>query len=233
MSKTVVIHQPDFLPHLGFFHRLLHADLFVVLDTAQYVDGTSRSWMNRDKIKTPSGERWITVSVKKAPKNTAIREIELSSAVDWRADNLNLIREHYRRAAFFDEIYPGLERLYASRCSKLVGFNLLSIDFLAGLFDIGIPRLLASELPAQGSSNARLVEILGAVGATRYLSGPGARDYFEPEPYRAAGIEVLWQQFEHPRYPQLHGEFVPYLSSIDLLLNCGIAESRKILRSCQ
>jgi hypothetical protein len=70
------------------------------------------------------------------------------------------------------------------------------------------------------------------VQADRYLSGVGARAYFEPEPFAAAGIEVLWQNFKHPIYPQLYGEFIPGLSSIDLLFNCGIAKSREVLRSC-
>lgn len=231
MKATVVIHQPDFLPHLAFFHRLLYADLFVILDTAQYVNATTRSWTNRDKIKTPLGERWITVAVKKGPRETLIRDIELADG-DWKTDNLNLIKENYRRAPYFEQIYPSIENLYASAGRLLADFNLKSINMLMSLFDIQIPTVLASTLDPQGKKNDLLLDILKKVGATHYLSGLGARGYLAPEVFEQAGIQVMWQQFTHPVYAQLHGEFIPYLSSIDLLINCGITDSRKILRSC-
>ncbi|HLG83171.1 MAG TPA: WbqC family protein [Bradyrhizobium sp.] len=231
MSRTAVIHQPDFLPHLGFFDRLLHADVLVLLDSAQYVDSTSRSWTHRDKIKTPRGAQWISLSVKSAPRDTPICEIELSDTVDWRSNHINLFRENYRKAPYFAEIFPEIEQLYALPCSKLSEFNRASIELLMRLFDIQIEMIAATSLSPQGKSNELLVDILRKIGADRYLSGVGARDYFRPEPFAAAGIEVTWQDFRHPVYSQLHGEFVPYLSSIDLLLNCGIDQSREILRA--
>ncbi|HLP97551.1 MAG TPA: WbqC family protein [Sideroxyarcus sp.] len=230
MSKTVVIHQPDFLPYLGFFHRLLIADTFVVFDTAQFVDGTSQSWMHRDKIKTPQGEKWLSLSIKKAPRNTPISEIQLSDAVDWRTANLNLLRANYRMAPYFREIFPHLEQLYAFKGESMMHFNLKSIELLLTLFDIKIPLIFASSLDVQGSKNELLVDILKKAGASHYLSGIGARAYFDPAPFKEAGIEVVWQDFTHPVYPQLHGEFIPYLSSIDLLFNCGIEKSREILK---
>lgn len=231
MRKTVVIHQPDFLPYLGFFHRLIDADLFVILDNAQYVNGTSQSWMNRDKLKTSQGEKWLTVSVKKASRETSINQIELSESAEWKKSNLNLIQHNYRQSPYFTEIYPHLEKLYAYEGNLLYEFNLHSIRMLMKLFDIEVTEVFASTLNTVGKKNELLVDILQKVGATTYLSGVGAKAYFEPELYESAGIEVVWQGFVHPVYPQLHGPFIPYLSSIDVLFNCGIEESRKILRS--
>ena len=231
MKKTVVIHQPDFLPYIGFFHRLIRADVFVVLDNAQYVNGTSQSWMNRDKIKTDQGEKWLTVSVKKAAKQTPINQIELSKSSEWKEANLNLIRNNYRKSPHFNEIYPYLEKLYAYEGNLLYEFNLDSIRMLMKLFNIRIDEVYSSNLNAIGKKNELLVDILQKVGATEYLSGVGAKVYFESQPYEEAGIDVVWQDFIHPVYPQLYGSFIPYLSSIDLLFNCGIEESRKILRS--
>lgn len=230
MTRTAVIHQPDFLPYLGFFHRFLHADLWVVLDCAQYVTGTSRSWMNRDIIKTPQGERWLTVGVRKPALGTPINEVLLADS-PWREDNLNLIRANYRKAPFFGEIMPLVEELYAYPCERLADFSLKSIELLMECFDIRIERVMASELAAAGKNNELLVDILQKTGSSRYLSGLGARGYFEPAPFAAAGIEVIWQEFNHPSYPQLHGDFVPYLSSIDLLFNCGKEKSRSTIRS--
>ncbi|MEK9285549.1 WbqC family protein [Bradyrhizobium sp. ISRA442] len=233
MNRTAVIHQPDFLPYLGFFERLLHADVFVLLDQAQYVDSTSRSWTHRDKIKTPQGARWISLSIRSAPRDTPINQIELSDQVDWRRNNLNLLRENYRKAPFFDEIFPRLEQLYARTDRRLADFNRASIELLLELFDVRVEIVTASSLGVSGKNNDLLVDILGKVHADRYLSGVGARAYFRPEPFANAGIEVLWQEFQHPAYPQLHGDFIPYLSSIDLLLNCGTDQSRRILRNAE
>jgi hypothetical protein len=231
VSKTVVIHQPDFLSHLGFFHRFLGADLYVALDHVQFVNGTSRSWTHRDKIKTPRGAQWLSVSVRKTSRDTPINAIGLSDT-DWRKQNLNLVRENYREAPHFEEIFAELEKLYELSSASLVEFTMASIDMLLRLFDITIPCVLSSSLQPVGHKNELLVDILRKVGATRYLSGMGARDYFDPVPFSDAGIEVVWQDFKHPIYPQLHGEFMPYLSSIDMLFNCGIKRSREILRSC-
>jgi hypothetical protein len=229
--KTVVIHQPDFLSYPGFFHRFLNADLWVILDTAQFVSGTSRSWQNRDKIKTAQGEKWITVSVQKAPVGTAIKEILLSES-DWRRDNINLIYNSYSKAPSFNEVIPYINDLYRLECKKLMEFNLKSSEVLMRLFDIKIETELASNLCPEGKSNELLVDILQKVNADRYLSGVGAKAYYDPAPFTNAGIEVIWQDFKHPVYPQLYGDFIPYLSSIDLLFNCGINKSKEIIRSC-
>jgi len=229
--KTVVIHQPDFLSYLGFFHRFLNADMWVVLDTVQYVSGTSRSWQNRDKIKTAQGEKWITVAVQKAPIGTAIKEILLSES-NWREDNLNLVHNSYSKAPYFDEIMPYIRDLYRYECCSLMEFNLKSTEMLLDLFGIEIKTELASDLEPVGKNNALLVDILQKVDADRYLSGVGAKAYFDPLPFADADIEVTWQDFKHPVYPQLHGNFIPYLSSIDLLFSCGRTKSREILRGC-
>ena len=229
MSKTVVIHQPDFLPYLGFFHRLLHADLFVILDTVQFVR-SSRSWHKRDKIKTAQGEAWISVDTRRTNRDAAINTILLSEEGGWRAAHQNQIKHNYAASPYYAEIMPHVERLYAYACDRFMDFTLESIRIILDLFDIHVQQVCASALAPVGHSNELLVDILSKVGATTYLSGIGARDYFQASPFDAAGIRVEWQRFQHPVYPQQYGEFIPYLSSIDLLFNCGIEQSRKILR---
>jgi hypothetical protein len=231
VTKTVVIHQPDFAPWLGFFHRLLSADLLVLLDTAQFVQGTSRAWTHRDKIKTPKGEAWLSISVARAPLGTAIRDIKLSQEVDWKARNLNLIGQNYRAAAFHDEILPLVEGAYQVETDSLCDFNINFLRMIMSALGLEVAMTRSSELDPQGSSNDMLVDILRKVGATRYLSGVGARAYFRPEPFDSAGIEVVWQDFHHPVYPQQFGPFIPGLSAIDLLFNCGLQGAREVLRS--
>lgn len=229
-KKIVVIHQPDFVPYLGFFHRFLHADFYIALDHVQYVNGSSRAWTHRDKIKTAQGEKWLTVSVKKAPRDTAINQIELSTETDWRQNNLRLLEQNYRNAPCYNELMPEIERLYARPFRMLRDFNMASIEMLMDLLDVRIPWVWSSSLDPVGMKNELLVDLLQKVSATHYLSGVGARDYFQPEPFANAGIEVIWQDFTHPVYMQQFGEFVPYLSALDVLFNHGVAASREILR---
>ena len=231
-KKIVVIHQPDFIPYLGFFHRFLLADMYIALDHVQYVS-SSRSWTNRDKVKTPQGEKWLTVSVNKAPRATAINQIGLSNALNWRQDNFHLLDQCYRKAPFYREVMPHIEQLYARPCQRLCDLTMGSIEMLMDMLDVCIPWVWSSSLSPVGAKNDLLVDLLRKVSATHYLSGMGARNYFAPKPFANAGLEVIWQKFTHPVYAQQFGEFVPHLSALDLLFNHGIEASRKILRSIE
>ena len=183
-DKVIVIHQPDFMPYLGFFHRLLVANLFVILDNVQFLRG-SKSWHRRDKIKTPKGEEWITVGVKKSCRDIAINEVLLNDD-GWRQKNINLIKENYRKAPYHLEILPHIEEIYSFQCEKMADFNMNSIYILMQLFDIKIDIVLASSLSPEGTSNDLLVDILKKVEATTYLSGIGAQAYFDPAPFDQA-----------------------------------------------
>lgn len=233
MKRTVVIHQPDFAPYLGFFHRFLHADLYIVLDHVQFVTGTSRSWTHRDKIKTAAGEKWLTLGIKKAGLGTPINEIELVAGDAWGQSHLALLAENYRKASGYSEIMPIVESLYAEPLKLMRDFNLRWLERLMDLLEVRIPFVLSSDLEPSGKKNALLVNLLEKAGASHYLSGNGARAYMEPEAFMSAGLEVVWQEFEHPVYPQQFGPFIPNLSILDVLFNCGVAGTRTLLRNCK
>ncbi len=230
-DRLVVIHQPDFMPYLGFFDRLLKADIYVVLDCVQYERRNKDAWNNRDRIKTANGVQWLSISTKKAPYDTKINEIIISEDSKWRKKHINLLTMNYKKCKFFDEIMPYITELYNKPCKRLVDFNIESIKMLMQLFGINIEMIFAHELNPVGNSNQLNVDIVKKVGCHRYLSGVGAKDYHDQEYFDSNGVEIVWQEFNHPIYPQQYGAFVPYLSSIDLLLNCGIEESRRILRN--
>ena len=229
-KKIVCIHQPDFAPYLGFFHRLLKVDLFVLLDDAQFVR-KGKGWQNRDKIKTRQGEAWLTIPVQKAPLEETINHIRLHLDRKWVNSALNLLTENYRRAEFFDEYFPAFEKVLQSNHELLIDLNLNILDVIYKILDISVPTILASQLAAQGNKNERLIDILQKVSGTDYLSGVGARDYMDEKKFLKAGIAVHWQNFKHPIYPQLHGDFIPYLSVLDTIFNCG-PEAKHILRRC-
>jgi len=231
MSKTVVIHQPDFMPYLGFFHRFLHADVYVALDHVQFVQHSRNAWTHRDKIKCSKGERWISLSVKKCPLATPIRGVELSVSTPWQQAHLNLLRECYGNAPFFGPVFERLEHIYRLPFERMAEFNLALMDLVCEWLAIRIPRISSSTVAYSGSKSEMIAGIVATVGGTRYLSGMGARDYHEQNPFDGRGIDVIWQEFKHPVYPQQFGEFIPYLSVVDALFNCGPQAIADMLRS--
>ena len=230
-KKIVVIHQPDFAPYLGFFHRFLSADLYIALDNVQFVN-SSRGWTNRDKIKTPLGEKWLTVSVKKTSRSTLINKVEIANELNWKEKHLMLLDQNYKKSNFYKEIMPEIENIYSQKFDLLIDLNMKIIELFMDFLNVSIPWVFASSLDPEGSKNELLVDLLKKVSGTHYLSGLGARNYFMPEPFTKAGIEVVWQNFKHPIYEQRFGCFCPYLSIIDLLFNSGLSNSREIIRRC-
>jgi hypothetical protein len=226
----VCIHQPDFAPYLGFFHRVLLSDMFIVLDNVQFLRKGS-GWHNRDKIKTPNGERWLTLSVEKGHTDRKINEVLLSQNSGWIERNLSLVWENYRKAPYFEIYFPTVERIYLAGHRKMVDLNTAFLNMFFEVFGLGVPRLLSSQIHVPGRSTQRLINLVKAVEGTHYLSGTGARTYLDVKLFAGTDIEVVWQKFKHPIYPQLHGAFISGLSSLDVLFNCG-PQSRAILRSC-
>ena len=227
--KTICIHQPDFLPYLGFFHRLLEIDLFIILDDVQFERG---GWHHRDKIKTKQGEQWLSLSTKKGVFPQNINQVELAEKSHvWVKKNLNLLIENYKSSLFFDTYFPEIQKIYFTGFQKMTDLNMAFLQFLLKAFDLQVDIVISSSLNTEGQSNQKLINLIKATDGTHYLSGVGARAYLNEEMFAQEGISVEWQNFSHPIYPQLHGEFIPYLSSIDLLFNCG-SRSKDILRLC-
>jgi len=224
--SVICIHQPDFVPYIGFFHRLLLSDHFIFLDNAQFIKG---GWQNRDRVKSKNGPVWLTLSInKKFPQQ--INEVTLSEKSEWIDDNLNLLRDCYQRARYFDEVFPQIEAIYRRQHQKMIDLNLAMFELAFDYFDISLPVSYASQYPVASTSNARLVSLVNAVGGDTYLTGTGSREYLDEALFKGADIDVQWQQFKHPVYPQLHGAFAPMLSCLDVFFNCG-RESAAVLRT--
>jgi hypothetical protein len=223
---TVVVLQPGYLPWLGFFDQMRRADVFVYYDDVQY---DTHGWRNRNRIKTQHGPLWLTVPVRHSGlSKPRILDVAIDARTSWAKKHVASIRQAYASARFAKQYIPALEDVLTGPWERIVDLNLAVADLLAGWLGVR-PRVeRASALGVGGGQTERLVNICRHFGATRYLSGSAARDYLEVGLFERNGIAVEWQDFTHPVYPQLHGEFVPYMSTIDLLLNCG-DESRAVL----
>jgi len=223
----VAVHQPQFMPWLGYFDKMDQADRFVLLDNVQY---KKNEWQNRNRIKTASGPMWLTVPVRyRFPAR--IDEVTVSSQVPWKRKHLQALRTNYSRASHWEEVAADLETLYASSWSLLVDVATASVEWLREHLGVTTAICSASELgELREDPTSRLVDICRALDADTYLAGAGGRAYMDLEHFERAGIRVIFQHYDHPDYPQLYGEFCAYLSALDLVLNCG-SEALAILRS--
>ena len=224
--KTLAVLQPGYLPWLGFFDQVLRSDVFVVYDDVQF---DKHGWRNRNRVKSPTGPVWLTVPIlHKGLGWQKILDVKINNETNWARKHLNTIRQLYARAPFIDRYYPDLELVLTQPWEQLIDLDLELIRLLCGWLKVDTAIVRSSELAIEGDRSERLLHFCRHFGVQRYLSGSSARDYLDVGLFSANGIEVEWQDYAHPVYPQLHGEFVPYLSVIDLLFNCG-DESRRVI----
>jgi len=226
---VVAIHQPNFLPWLGYFHKLLNCDIFIFLDDAQFPRG--KSFTSRVSIKSPSGPVWLTVPVRGKGDLSPIKDVLTADTIDWQRKHLRTLEACYARTAYFKEYYHSIQKIYQLDCNNLADFNIDLIKTLAGFFNIPTRLVRSSELGVEyNGSLEHLIKLVKCVEGTTYLTGTGKGTlrYLDEEAFGREGIKVLYQSFAHPQYPQLWGEFVPNLSAIDLLFNYGI-DGKEIL----
>ncbi|NQT90517.1 MAG: WbqC family protein [Candidatus Omnitrophica bacterium] len=212
----VTIHQPDFLPWLGFFDRWKNSDLYIILDDVQFL---RRGWHHRDKIKTKDGARWLTVPVtKKGRYEQLIRDVEIDNSTDWRTKHIKTIEVNYKKAPNFNGCFGKIEAIYGKNHSLLIDLNMDLLRFIAEELKITTPVKFSSDCGIETASTQKLIDLVRAEGAAEYLTGIGSGDYLDESLFEKAGISVVWQEFSHPVYKQLHGEFLPMLSSLDYLM---------------
>ena len=213
----VAIHQPQFLPWLGYLDKIDRADLFVLLDSVQF---KKNEWQNRNRIRTAQGSQWLTVPVLHN-FGQSIKDVRINQMTDWRANHLRAVEMHYAQAAHREPVMAGLRAIYEQPWDRLADLNLAVLRWLLGEFGIKTPLRLSSDMQLPEEPTERLIEICRAVGATCYLAGAGSKDYMDFKKFEKAGMAVEVQDFHHPVYRQCYEPFIPAMSAIDLLLTCG------------
>jgi hypothetical protein len=217
---VIGILQPGYLPWLGFFEQMYKSDVFVIYDDVQY---DKEGWRNRNRIKSSNGIQWLTVPVMfKLSEAPLITEVKIDNKGNWRKKHLASIRQNYAKAPFFKDYIGLFEEAYAREWDYLIDLDLFFIRELArclGMGDKVIHR--SSILNPQGGKIERLINLCKHFGADTFYEGKSGQNYIDDTDFLTHGINVKYQDFQHPVYRQLYGEFVPYLSVIDLLFNHG------------
>jgi hypothetical protein len=222
----VAAHQPNFAPWLGFFDKMLHADVLVLLDSVQF---TKRGYQNRTRIKSSSGPHWLTVPVvTKGRYDQMTCDVEIDETADWRRVHMRTLRSALAKAPHSDALFECLEPVYAqSGRRRLVEVTTELIGEIVKRLEIPTRLVTLSDLDCEGSGSRLMLNLTRAVGGDVYLSGTTGRTYLEPDMFDEAGVELRYHEFVPFEYPQLHGPFVPGLSCLDYLANVGFRRWRR------
>jgi len=211
------VHQPNYFPYPGFFHKIKLSDIFVVLDNVQYAKGS-----NRNKIITSKGWTWITVPINKTHKFSRSSEVEINNEIDWSSLHWAKIRTSYTNAKYFHLYKEYFEKLYKRNWKMLFELNFETLKKCIEWLGIKTEIIIESELNVSGTSTERLVNVCKAVGADTYLSGIVGKDYLNEALFEKNNINLKYKNYKSVTYTQnLSKTFIPNLSIIDVLANNG------------
>lgn len=226
--KVVAIHQPEYLPWLGFFKKMMNVELFVFLDDVQF---RKKGWQNRNRIRINDGTTLLSIPVHthSYPK---INEVTIDNEKNWSMRHKKSILYNYARAPYFGEIKDFIESIFEKKFQYLVDLNTEIIKFIMNELEIKSKIVFSSELEISKKGSDRVLDICKAVDADHYITGTfWAESNLRVEEFKKSNIDVEFQKFQHPIYKQIHGEFIPEMSIIDLLFNEGRKEAKKILQN--
>jgi hypothetical protein len=219
----VCIHQPNYLPWLGFFNKVNKSDTYVVFDDVQYPRG--KDWANRNQIKTNGGKLWLTVPVIGKSEFRKWKDIEISNS-GWNRKHLANINNFYRKSQYFDVYYNDLEKFYTKDYVKLIDLNVDLIKYFCSKLGIDTNIVYSSDICGDKEFENgldKILYILENLKTTEYITGSGAGSerYILDEEFEKRKIKLVWNEYEHPTYKQMYGDFESHLAIIDLLFNYG------------
>lgn len=227
-DNKAVISQSMYFPWVGLLEQVRLADFFVHYDDVQL----TRGFYNRVQVKTGNGSGWITVPLRDHHRGQKINEALIDDRQDWRGRHRDILNHAYRGAPFCDEMLSLVDRVFSSPVVTLADISRASIMALVDYFKIGRDKQFidSANLGIEGSGSRRLHDICRRLGARVYLTGHGALNYLDHELFESSGITVRYMDYQRMPYPQLHGEFTPYVSALDLIANLG-PEGARCIRS--
>ncbi len=221
----IAIHQPQYLPWLGYLDKIDKADIFVILDNVQF---KKNEWQNRNRIKTSQGYQWITVPVLfRFPEK--ISEVRINNRSNWSRKHLHALTTNYSKSPYFTDYKSFFEDMLSHNWDRLIDINIEVIKFLISALGVKTKLVIASDLDLREGPTERLIDICKTLNGNKYLSGKDGNKYMNLGLFDKEGIKVIFQDFKHPVYNQLFGDFEPFMSAIDLLFNYG-DKSLEILR---
>jgi hypothetical protein len=210
-----------FFPWVGFFEQIKLCDTYVHYNDVQYSKG---GFTNRVQVKSPEGSKWLTVPLKKIHLGQPINEVEINNQQNWQAKHLALLRRCYEEAPFYLEMLSLIEGLYKTEWLLIDDLSQASLRAVCRYFSLleskEFVKINALDFP--GVSSERVLDIAKKLGASQYITGHGASKYLDHSLFEDAGIKVEYMDYNKQSYPQMFGEFTPYVSVLDLIANVGM-----------
>ncbi|WP_343564169.1 WbqC family protein [Kiloniella sp. b19] len=229
MQRTVIaIHQPNYSPWLGYFHKIAKSDLFVFLDDVQF---SKNSYINRVEVLSPGGRKWLTLPVSYS-FGDPVHAVQPARA-NWIESHLSTLKNYYRQAPFFKEMWPETEQIYHSvDADNLAEINIQLIQGLCRILELETPTVKASSLNYdKGESDVRLVNIIKTLSDNAsYLSGKGGQNYQSEDLFESNNITLQYSSFKAAPYNQGQSDFTPGLSVLDSLFHIGLQETKTMIK---
>jgi hypothetical protein len=219
VNIIVGIHQPEHLPWMGFFNKMMKCDVFVLLDNVQY---EKNYFQNRNRVRSKYQWQWLTIPVITSGKSSqAINDVLIDNKSNWKKKYIDTIYINYHNSEYYNKYSDFLE-LYLNEWEYLVDINTKIIKYFINILNIDTKLLYASDLDISGEKSELLLDICKETGATTYLSGTSGKSYLNIKLFKKENIDVIFHNFFHPIYPQIYSPpFISHMSTLDLLYNCG------------
>lgn len=213
----IAIHQPDYLPYIGYFYKIYESDHFVFLDDAQY---SNIGFTNQNRIKTPQGELKLKIPVKQT-LGDKINEVITKNDLGWKEKHLKNLAMNYKRSKYFDEVYSDMEQLLDNDYEGISDLNIHVITYISKKLGISKEFTISSSLGITSKKEERVIDICTKLNGGCYLSGNGAKVYQVEEHFLDKGINLIYTEFKPVYYEQLWGDFIWNLSIVDYLFMYG------------
>lgn len=230
---VVSIHQPNFLPWIGLFHKISLSDIFISFDDVQFPVG--KSFGNRVLIRNFNNSFWINIPVEKKSGFLPFNKIHIKDDGIWKKKLIKKIEFSYQKASFFEEYFSFVSDLINTDTDILSEYNLYIIEKILCKLNIKTKIIRSSEVEnaKEKAGFEKINTLIQSVKADTYISGrgKGSAKYINEELMNKAGVKLVWQSFNHPVYKQVGSEFINNLSVIDLLFNEGSKSSEIIKNS--
>jgi hypothetical protein len=223
-SISVGVHQPNYLPWLGYFYKMSLCDAFVFLDDVIFPKG---SFVNRNRVCINDEAKWLTVPLNRGlqtPINQAF-----PSGEDWIEKHLRTLEVSYKRAPYFQTYSGPIARVLREASSlSAADLNISLVKLVASWLEIKPQYYKSSELAVDGAADNRLVKIVKTVDGEIYISGSGGANYQSQETFNRSGIALSYTNFSPEPYRQLASQFIPGLAVVDALFNIGAESIREM-----
>lgn len=217
--------QPYVFPYIGYFQLIRDVDVFVVFDDVNF---RKRSWINRNRILLNNEAHLFTLNLSEASSSKRINDIVIG---DNQPTLVKTFRQAYSRAPYFDQVMPLLETLLPYPEPRLHLYLMHQLESIARYLGMHTRFILSSNVKKDNSLKGqdKILAICEALGADSYTNAIGGQHLYSQEEFASQGIDLKFIKTHDIRYRQFGGEFVSWLSIVDVLMFNSVTDIRRFL----